>query len=48
VLRVDGDIDACIALQLRKLVMDLAGNGTIPSSRAGGVGFSDSAGVGAW
>src|SRR5256884_2941431 len=48
VLRIDGDIDACTAPQLRERVMDLAGNGTVHViADLRGVGFLDSAGLGA-
>src|SRR5258707_4347324 len=47
VLRIDGDIDACTAPQLRERVMDLAGNGTVHViADLRGVGFLDSAGLG--
>ena len=48
VLRIDGDIDACTAPQLRERVLDLAGNGTVHIiADLRGVGFLDSAGLGA-
>jgi len=48
VLRIDGDIDACTAPQLRERVMDLAGHGTVHIiADLRGVGFLDSAGLGA-
>ena len=48
VLRIDGDIDACTAPQLRERVMDLAGRGTVHLiADLRGVGFLDSAGLGA-
>src|SRR5204863_1624132 len=48
VLRIDGDIDACTAPQLRERVMDLAGDGTVHViADLRGVGFLDSAGLGA-
>lgn len=48
VLRIDGDIDACTAPQLRQRVMDLAGNGTVHViADLRGAGFLDSAGLGA-
>ena len=48
VLRIDGDIDACTAPQLRERVMGLAGNGTVHLiADLRGVGFLDSAGLGA-
>jgi len=48
VLRIDGDIDACTAPQLRERVMDLAGTGTVHViADLRGVGFLDSAGLGA-
>jgi anti-anti-sigma factor len=48
VLRIDGDIDACTAPQLRERVIDLAGNGTVHViADLRGVGFLDSAGLGA-
>jgi anti-sigma B factor antagonist len=48
VLRIDGDIDACTAPQLRERVLDLAGNGTVHViADLRGVGFLDSAGLGA-
>jgi anti-sigma B factor antagonist len=48
VLRIDGDIDACAAPQLRDRVMDLAGHGTVHLiADLRGVGFLDSAGLGA-
>jgi anti-sigma B factor antagonist len=46
VLRVDGDIDACTAPQLRERVMDLAGAGTVHViADLRGAGFLDSAGL---
>ena len=48
VLRVDGDIDACTAPQLRERVRDLAGTGTVHViADLRGAGFLDSAGLGA-
>ena len=48
VLRIDGDIDAYAAPQLRDRVIDLAGNGTVHIiADLRGAGFLDSAGVGA-
>ena len=48
VLRIDGDIDACTAPQLRERVRDLADNGTVHViADLRGVGFLDSAGLGA-
>ena len=48
VLRVDGDIDACTAPQLRERVRDLAGTGTVHViADLSGAGFLDSAGLGA-
>src|SRR5262249_1519657 len=48
VLRIDGDIDACTAPQLRERVLDLAGHGTVHIiADLRGVGFLDSAGLGA-
>jgi anti-sigma B factor antagonist len=48
VLRIDGDIDACTAPQLRERVRDFAGNGTVHIiADLRGVGFLDSAGLGA-
>ena len=48
VLRIDGDIDAWTAPQLRERVRDLAGSGTVPLiADLRGVGFLDSAGLGA-
>jgi anti-sigma B factor antagonist len=48
VLRIDGDIDACTAPQLRERVMDLAGHGTVHViADLRGVGFLDSAALGA-
>jgi len=48
VLRIDGDIDACTAPQLRERVMDLAGHGTVHIiADLRGVGFLDSAALGA-
>jgi anti-sigma B factor antagonist len=48
VLRIDGDIDACTAPQLRERVLDLAANGTVHiKADLRGVGFLDSAGLGA-
>ena len=48
VLRVDGDIDACTAPQLRERVRDLAGHGTVHViADLRGAGFLDSAGLGA-
>lgn len=48
VLRIDGDIDACTAPQLRERVLDLAGTGTVHViADLRGVGFLDSAGLGA-
>jgi anti-sigma B factor antagonist len=48
VLRIDGDIDACTAPQLRERVMDLAGHGTVHViADLRGAGFLDSAGLGA-
>jgi len=47
VLRIDGEIDACTAPQLRERVMDLAGDGTVHIiADLRGVGFLDSAGLG--
>src|SRR2546430_11323797 len=48
VLRIDGDIDASTAPQLRERVLDLAGGGTVHViADLRGVGFLDSAGPGA-
>ena len=48
VLRIDGDIDAWTAPQLRERVRDLAGSGTVHLiADLRGVGFLDSAGLGA-
>jgi anti-sigma B factor antagonist len=48
VLRIDGDIDACAAPQLRDRVLDLAGHGTVHLiADLRGAGFLDSAGLGA-
>ena len=48
VLRIDGDIDASTAPQLRERVMDLAGHGTVHIiADLRGAGFLDSAGLGA-
>jgi anti-sigma B factor antagonist len=48
VLRIEGDIDAYAAPQLRDRVIDLAGNGTVHIiADLRGAGFLDSAGVGA-
>ena len=48
VLRIDGEIDASAAPQLRERVTGLAGNGTVHLiADLRGVGFLDSAGVGA-
>jgi anti-sigma B factor antagonist len=48
VLRIDGDIDAYTAPQLRERMMDLAGHGTVHVvADLRGVGFLDSAGLGA-
>jgi anti-sigma B factor antagonist len=48
VLRIEGDIDAYAAPQLRDRVVDLAGNGTVHIiADLSGAGFLDSAGVGA-
>ena len=48
VLRLDGDIDAYAASQLRDQVADLAGNGTVHIiADLRGAGFLDSAGLGA-
>jgi anti-sigma B factor antagonist len=48
VLRIDGDIDACTAPQLRERVRDLAGHGTVHLiADLRGAGFLDSAGLGA-
>ena len=48
VLRIDGEIDAYAAPQLRERVIDLAGNGTVHLiADMRGAGFLDSAGVGA-
>ena len=48
VLRIDGEIDAYAAPQLRERVGDLAGNGTVHLiADMRGAGFLDSAGVGA-
>ena len=48
VLRIDGDIDACTAPQLRERVRDFAGNGTVHIiADLRGAGFLDSAGLGA-
>jgi anti-sigma B factor antagonist len=47
VLRIDGEIDAYAAPQLRERVIDLAGNGTVHLiADLRGAGFLDSAGVG--
>ena len=47
VLRIDGDIDACTAPQLRERVLDLAGTGTVHIiADLRGAGFLDSAGLG--
>ena len=44
VLRIDGDIDACTAPQLRERVLDLAGTGAVHViADLRGVGFLDSA-----
>ena len=48
VLRIDGEIDAYAAPQLRERVIDLAGNGTVHIiADMRGAGFLDSAGLGA-
>ena len=48
VLRIDGDIDAYAAPQLRDRVTDLAGHGTVHIiADLRGAGFLDSAGLGA-
>ena len=48
VLRIDGDIDAYAAPQLRHRVTDLAGHGTVHIiADLRGAGFLDSAGLGA-
>jgi anti-sigma B factor antagonist len=48
VLRIEGDIDAYAAPQIRDRVIDLAGNGTVHIiADLGGAGFLDSAGLGA-
>jgi anti-sigma B factor antagonist len=48
VLRIDGDIDAYAAPQLRDRVIELAGNGTVHViADLRGAGFLDSAGLGA-
>jgi anti-sigma B factor antagonist len=48
VLRIDGDIDAYAAPQIRDRVTDLAGNGTVHIvADLRGAGFLDSAGLGA-
>jgi anti-sigma B factor antagonist len=48
VLRIDGEIDAYAAPQLRERVIGLAGNGTVHLiADLRGAGFLDSAGVGA-
>jgi anti-sigma B factor antagonist len=48
VLRIDGEIDAYAAPQLRERVIGLAGNGTVHLiADMRGAGFLDSAGVGA-
>ena len=48
VLRIDGEIDAYAAPQLRERVIDLAGNGTVHIiADLRGAGFLDSAGLGA-
>ena len=48
VLRIDGEIDACAAPQLRERVIGLAGNGTVHLiADLRGAGFLDSAGLGA-
>jgi hypothetical protein len=48
VLRIDGDIEACTAPQLRERVRDLAGHGTVHLiADLRGAGFLDSAGLGA-
>ena len=48
VLRIDGEIDAYAAPQIRERVLDLARNGTVHIiADLRGVGFLDSAGLGA-
>jgi anti-sigma B factor antagonist len=48
VLRIEGDLDAYAASQLRDHVVDLAGNGTVHIiADLRGAGFLDSAGLGA-
>jgi anti-anti-sigma factor len=48
VLRMDGEIDACAAPQIRERVLDLARNGTVHIiADLRGAGFLDSAGLGA-
>jgi anti-sigma B factor antagonist len=48
VLRIEGEIDAYAAPQLRERVIDLAGNGTVHIiADLRGAGFLDSAGLGA-
>ena len=48
VLRIEGDVDAYAAAQLRIQVIDLAGNGTVHIiADLRGAGFVDSAGLGA-
>ena len=48
VLRIEGDIDAYAAPQIRNRVIDLAGNGTVHIiADLRGAGFLDSAGLGA-
>ena len=48
VLRIEGDVDAYAAAQLRNQVIDLAGNGTVHIiADLRGAGFVDSAGLGA-
>jgi anti-sigma B factor antagonist len=48
VLRIEGDVDAYAAAQLRNQVIDLAGNGTVHIiADLRGAGFLDSAGLGA-
>ena len=48
VLRIDGDIDACTAPQLRQRMLNLAGHGTVHViADLRGVGFLNSAGLGA-
>ena len=49
VLRIEGEIDAYAAPQLRERVIGLAGNGTVHLiADLRGAGFLDSAGVAGW